>query len=32
MNIQVLLNYDKYNGYFTWRPVHIYNNISVDSF
>jgi len=32
MNIEVPLNYDKNNGYFIWRPLHIYNNISVDSF
>jgi hypothetical protein len=26
--IQVLLKYHKNDGYFTWRPVHICNNIS----
>ena len=29
--IKVLLKYDKNNGYFSWRPVHIYDNISLNS-
>jgi hypothetical protein len=29
--IQVLLKSDKNNGYFTWLPVYIYDNISLDS-
>jgi hypothetical protein len=29
--IQVLLKYDKNNGYFTWRRFHIYDNISLNS-
>ena len=27
---QVSLNSDKNNGHFTWRPKHIYDNISLD--
>jgi hypothetical protein len=30
MKIQVSLNSDKNNGYFTWKSLHIYNNISVN--
>jgi hypothetical protein len=30
-NIQVSLKPDENNGYFTWRPVYIYDNISLDS-
>jgi len=29
--IQAVLKSDKNNGYFTWRPVCIYDNISLDS-
>jgi hypothetical protein len=29
---EVSLKLDKNNGYFTWRPIHIYDNISVNSF
>ena len=29
--IQVLLKYDKYNRYSTWRPICIYGNISLNS-
>jgi len=29
MEIQVWLKYDKNNGYFTWRPTYIYDNISL---
>jgi len=29
--IQVLLKYDKYNGYFTRRPIYIYHHISLTS-
>jgi len=29
--IQVSLKFDKNNGYFTWRSVYIYDNISVSS-
>ena len=29
--IQVSLKYDKNNGHFTWTPVYIYDNISLDS-
>jgi hypothetical protein len=29
--IQVSLKSDKHNGYFTWRPVYIYDNISISS-
>ena len=27
-----LLKYEKYNGYFTWRPTDIYENISLKCF
>jgi hypothetical protein len=29
--IQVSLKPDKNNGYFTWRPMYIYDNISLTS-
>jgi len=29
--IQVLLKSDKHNGYFTWRPIYIYDSISLNS-
>jgi len=29
--IQLSLNSDKNNGYFTWRPMHIYDSISLNS-
>ena len=29
--IQVLLTSDENNGYFTWRPVYIYDNSSLNS-
>jgi hypothetical protein len=29
--IQVSLKFGKNNGYFTWRPVYIYDNISLNS-
>jgi len=29
--IQVLLKSEKNNGYFTWRPVYIYDHISCNS-
>jgi hypothetical protein len=29
--IQISLKCDKNNGYFTWRPVYIYDNISLHS-
>jgi hypothetical protein len=29
--IQVLLKSDKNNGHFTWRRVHIYDNMSLNS-
>jgi hypothetical protein len=29
--IQVLLKFDKNNGYFIWRHFHIYDNISLIS-
>jgi hypothetical protein len=29
--IQLSLKSDKNNGYFTWRPVYIYDNISLNS-
>jgi len=29
--IQVLLQSDKNNGYFTWRPIYMYGNISLIS-
>ena len=29
--LQVLLKFDKNNGYFTWRPIYIYNNIPLNS-
>jgi len=29
--IQVSLKSDKNNGYFTWRPIYIYDHISVIS-
>jgi len=28
---QVLLESDKNNGYFTWRPVYIFDHISLSS-
>jgi hypothetical protein len=30
--MKVLLNYDKYKGYFTWWPTDIYENISLKCF
>jgi len=27
-----LMKYDKYNGYFTWRPADLYENISLKYF
>jgi hypothetical protein len=30
-NVQVLLKSDKNKGYFTWRPVYIFNHISLSS-
>jgi len=30
-NIQVSLNCDTHNGYFTWRPMYIFNHISLIS-
>jgi hypothetical protein len=30
--IQVLLKSDRNNGYFTWRPIYIYDNISLNYF
>ena len=29
--IQVLLKSDKNNEYFTWKPMYIYDNISLNS-
>ena len=29
--IQVWLKSDKNNGYLTWRPMYVYNNISLNS-
>jgi hypothetical protein len=29
--IQVSLQSDKNNGYFTWRPIYIYDNIALNS-
>ena len=29
--IQILLKSGKYNGYFTWKRCHIYDNISLNS-
>jgi hypothetical protein len=29
--IQTSLTSDKNNGYFTWRPIHIFDNISLTS-
>jgi hypothetical protein len=29
--IQVSLKSDKNNGYFTWKPMYIYDNISLNS-
>ena len=31
-NIQASLKSDKNNGYFTWRPMYMYGNISLISF
>ena len=30
-NVQVLLKSDNNDGYFTWRPIHNYDNISLNS-
>ena len=30
--IQALLKSDKNNGYITWRPMYIYDNISLNCF
>jgi hypothetical protein len=30
-NIQISLKSDKNNGYFTWRPMYIYDKISMNS-
>jgi len=27
-----LMKYEKYNGYFTWKPTDIYENISLKCF
>jgi len=27
-----LMKYDKYNGYFTWRPTDLHGNISLKCF
>jgi len=29
--IQLLVKSDKNNGYFTWRPIHIFDEISLSS-
>jgi hypothetical protein len=31
VKVQVSLKSDNKNGYFTWRPMYIYGNISLDS-
>jgi hypothetical protein len=31
-NIQEPLKLDKNNGYFTWRPIYVLDNISLNSF
>jgi len=30
-SVQVSRKSDKYDGYFTWRPMHVYDNISLSS-